>query len=339
MMTLQIVWFVLVAVLLAVYAMLDGFDLGVGTWHLFFKKDEERRALLNAVGPTWDGNEVWLLTGAGAIFAAFPHVYATVFSGLYLAMMLVLFALIFRAVSFEFRSKEDSPRWRRNFDIAFALGSMLPALLFGVAIGNMLRGIPLDANMHHTGTFLGLLNPYALLTGLMGFAMFALHGALFITLKTPPPMVQKAAGFAKIGWVAFVTLFVVQTIYTFVAYPHLTANFSAAPVLYIFPLLVVLSMALSGMWIFRKSFGRAFIASCTGIIMLWGVLGASLFPAMVTALDNPAHNLTIYNASSSELTLTVMLVLALLGVPVVIGYTIWAYHMFRGVVKPEHNVY
>jgi len=339
MMTLQIVWFILVAVLLAVYAMLDGFDLGVGIWHLWFKKDEERRALLNAVGPTWDGNEVWLLTGAGALFAAFPHVYATVFSGLYLAMMLVLFALIFRAVSFEFRSKEESPRWRKSFDISFALGSMLPALLFGVAMGNMLRGIPLDANMHHTGSFLGLLNPYALLTGLLGFVMFALHGALFITLKTPPAMVVRAAGFAKISWIAFVVLFVVQTIFTFVAYPHLTANFSAAPLLYIFPLLVVLATALSGLWIFKQSYGKAFIASCVSIVMLWALMGASLFPAMVTSLGNPGHNLTIYNASSSELTLTVMLVLALLGVPVVIGYTIWAYYMFRGVVKPEHNIY
>lgn len=339
MMTLQIIWFVLVAVLLAVYAMLDGFDLGVGFWHLWYKKDEERRALLNAVGPTWDGNEVWLLTGAGAIFAAFPHVYATVFSGLYLALMLVLFALIFRAVSFEFRSKEDSPRWRRNFDLAFAFGSMLPALLFGVAIGNMLRGIPLDENMNHVGSFFGLLNPYALLTGLLGFAMFALHGALFITLKTPQDMAVRAGGFARGAWIAFAALFVVLTAYTFAAYPHLTANFAAAPVLYIFPALTVAAIALSGLWTFKKSFGKAFIASSLGIVLLWGVVASSLFPAMVTALGNPANNLTIYNASSSELTLTVMLVLALLGVPVVIGYTIWAYRMFRGVVESEHNVY
>ena len=339
MMALQIVWFVLVAVLLAVYAMLDGFDLGVGIWHLWFKKDEERRALLNAVGPTWDGNEVWLLTGAGAIFAAFPHVYATVFSGLYLALMLVLFSLIFRAVSFEFRSKEDSPRWRGNFDLAFALGSMLPALLFGVAVGNMLRGIPLDDKMNFTGSFFGLLHPYPLLTGLLGFAMFALHGALFITLKTPQSMARRAGGFARISWVAFAVLFVVQTVYTFAAYPHLTANFAAAPVLYVFPVLAVAAIVLAGLWTFKSSYGKAFIASSLGIIMLWGVVAASLFPSMVTALDNPANNLTIYNASSSELTLTVMLVLALLGVPVVIGYTIWAYRMFRGVVEPEHNVY
>ena len=176
MLELQVTWYFLIGFLLTVYAVLDGFDLGVGFWHLFTKSDEDRRVLLNAVGPVWDGNEVWLITGGGALFAAFPHVYATVFSGMYLALMLVLYALIFRAVSMEFRSKDPSARWRAGWDAAFSLGSVVPALLFGVALGNLLRGLLLDATKTYVGGFFNLLNPYALLIGVVGLAMIATHG-------------------------------------------------------------------------------------------------------------------------------------------------------------------
>ena len=176
--TYQIIWFILVGVLLGGYALLDGFDLGVGFWHLFTKGDRARRIALTSIGPVWDGNEVWLLTGGGALFAAFPPVYATVFSGFYLAMMLVVISLIFRAVALEFRSKVEDERWRKAWDVAFSLGSILAALLFGVAVGNVLRGVPLDGEGNFTGTFFGLLNPYSLVFGLLSVAMVATHGAL-----------------------------------------------------------------------------------------------------------------------------------------------------------------
>jgi len=174
---LQVAWYFLIGLFLLVYAILDGFDLGVGFWYLFAKKEDHRRLLLNAIGPVWDGNEVWLLTGGAAIFAAFPQIYATVFSGFYLALMLVIFGLIFRAVSIEFRDKGESPGWRNFWGAAFGIGSILAALLFGVAVGNILRGLPLDEHGNFTGTFFTLLNPYALLIGLLGFVMFATHGA------------------------------------------------------------------------------------------------------------------------------------------------------------------
>lgn len=181
---LQVIWFILIGVLLLGYTILDGYDLGAGFWYLFTKKEAHKKAIINAIGPFWDGNEVWILTGGGAIFAAFPDVYATVFSGFYLALMLVLLALIFRAVPIEYRNQHDNPQWKKWWDLGFGLGSALPALLFGVALGNVVNGLPLDELINFTGNFFTLLNPYPLLFGLTGFAMFLTHGALYIQLKT-----------------------------------------------------------------------------------------------------------------------------------------------------------
>lgn len=325
---LQVVWFFLIGVLFVGYAVLDGFDLGVGIWHLFFKKDGERRALLNSIGPFWDGNEVWLLTAGGAMFAAFPGAYATVFSGFYLALMLVLFALIFRAVALEFRSKIDSPVWRARWDVAFAVGSILPALLYGVALGNILRGIPLSVGGDYTGTFFGLLNPYSLLIGLTGLAMFALHGALWIAVRIEGEPAERALGWAKSAWYAYASLFVLGSIWTLAAQPHLLANFRAAPVLWIIPLLAALAIVATGQYTRSKKALPAFIASSLSIAGLWGIVGASIFPNMVPATGDAALSLTIRNASSSHLTLTVMFIIALIGVPIVLGYTIWAYKTF-----------
>ena len=183
-MDLNIIWFLLIAVLLIGYAILDGFDLGVGVLHLFTKDENERRININSIAPVWDGNEVWLLTAGGALFAAFPIVYATVFSGFYLAFMLLLFALIFRAVSMEFRGKVDSPKWRSVWDWAFGLGSLLPALLYGVAIGNILRGIPINSEGYFTGNFFSLLNPYSILVGLLSLVLFTMHGSIYLSMKS-----------------------------------------------------------------------------------------------------------------------------------------------------------
>lgn len=327
---LQVIWFVLIGVLLAGYAILDGFDLGVGFWHLFTKKEAERRTLLNAIGPVWDGNEVWLLTGGAAIFAAFPHVYATVFSGMYLALILVLLALIFRAVSVEFRSKEPSRRWRNSWDVAFALGSVIPALLFGVALGNIMRGLPLNLDWTFTGTFYTLLNPYALLIGLVGFAMIITHGALYIALKTEGGLAAQAEKWAQGSWWVYVLLFLVGTLVTALTQPHLLENYFRFPLLWLLPIAVLIVIVLTGVFNRLKQPRKAFASSALSIAGCMSLVGVSLFPRIVPALGRPALSLTVANASSSELTLLAMLILALIGMPVVIGYTIWAYRTLGG---------
>ena len=336
---LQIIWFVLIGVLLIGYAILDGFDLGVGFWHLFAKKDAERKTLLNAIGPVWDGNEVWLLTGGAAVFAAFPHVYATVFSGFYLALMLVILALIFRAVSVEFRNKEPSQRWRSSWDAAFALGSVVPALLFGVALGNIMRGLPLDLDWTFTGTFLTLLNPYALLIGLTGFAMIITHGALYITLKTEGSLAAQAGKWAQGSWWAYTLLFLVSTVFTATTQQHLLKNFLRIPALWVLPAAIFIVIGLISVFNRLGWPHLAFIASSVSIAGCMSLVGVSLFPRIVPALERPALSLTVANASSSELTLLVMLILALIGMPIVIGYTIWAYRTFGGKAKAEPDGY
>ncbi|RJO67529.1 MAG: cytochrome d ubiquinol oxidase subunit II [Myxococcales bacterium] len=338
-MTLQIIWFFLVAVLIIGYAILDGFDLGVGFWHFFAKDDREQRTLIQSIGPFWDGNEVWLLTGGGAIFAAFPPVYATVFSGFYLALMLVLFALIFRAVAIEMRNQEESRRWRKAWDVAFGLGSSLPALLFGVALGNILRGLPLNAHGDYTGGFFGLLNPYSLLIGLVGFAMLAVQGALWIALKTENSLQARAFGWAKVSWIGFAALFVAGTIASLFTQPQHLSNYGAAPVLWLLPILAVLAIGATGFLVFRKDEWKAFLASSVSIALMLGLAAAAIFPNLVPALDDPGLSLTIYNASSSQLTLTAMLIIALIGMPLVLAYTIWVYRFFKGKVRVDEAGY
>jgi cytochrome d ubiquinol oxidase subunit II len=336
---LQITWFFLVGVLLTGYAILDGFDLGVGFWYLRTKKEEERSVLRAAIGPFWDGNEVWLLTGGGALFAAFPPVYATVFSGFYLALMLVLFALIFRAVSLEMRDKNESPRWRAAWDLAFGLGSTVAALLFGVALGNILRGVPLDAEGRFAGTFLGLLNPYALLVGLLGLAMILTHGALYIVLKSEGELAAKAQGWAARSSLIYLVLFLVASVMTVATQPQLLANLEATPVLWLVSVMALVLVAATA-WLSRQQKpGKAFTVSCLSIAALMATAGASLFPRLVPAINDPALSLTAFNASSSQLTLWTMLVLAIIGVPLVLTYTIWIYRVFAGKAVAEGEGY
>ncbi len=336
---LQITWFFLIGVLLTGYAILDGFDLGVGIWHLFARKDEDRRRLLNAIGPVWDGNEVWLITGGGAIFAAFPHVYATVFSGMYLALLLVLLGLILRAVSLEFRSKVASPGWRRTWDVAFAVGSALPALLFGVAMGNLLRGLPLSADKEFAGTFLGLLNPYALLIGVLGFAMFATHGAVYVVLKTDGELSERAKGWAARAWVVYLALFAVAVVATLATQRQLLANYRTMPFLWVIPVVAGVGIVMTGVRNRKDQAGPAFVWSALSIAGLMAMCGSGLFPSLVPALGEPALSLTVANASSSPLTLKVMLIVALVGMPLVLIYTAWAYRTFSGKVQVTTDVY
>jgi cytochrome d ubiquinol oxidase subunit II len=334
---LQDVWFLLIGVLLIGYAILDGFDLGVGVLHLFAKNEQERRISLNAIGPVWDGNEVWLLTGGGALFAAFPVVYATVFSGFYLALMLLLMALIMRAVSMEFRGKVNAQGWKRVWDTLFGVGSLLPAVLFGVAYGNILRGIPLNADGVFTGSFLGLLNPYAILVGVLSLATLVMHGAVYLTLKTDGQLQDRLAGYASRAWYAVVALYVIATAATVYVSPFLFAGILTNFFFWLSALLVIGATYYVRVMVKTKRFFKAFLASSATITGMIGVSASSLFPRLVPSLTNLSYSLTVRNASSSELTLTVMLVIALIGMPLVITYSIIIHRVFRGrvVISPE----
>ena len=336
-MTLQTIWFVLIFVLLAGYAILDGFDLGVGVLHLVFTRDErERRAALQAIGPVWDGNEVWLLTAGGALFAAFPAVYATVFSGFYLALVLLLVALMGRAVAIEFRSKVESPAWRRAWDAVFGLGSAATALLLGVAIGNVLRGVPISAAGDYTGTFAGLLNPFALLVGVLTLAAFAWHGAIYLAGKTDGPMHQRLARLALPIGGATGTLYATVVAASLKASPLLWQN--GVLVWALFPL--VLAGVGAAMELARRGrFGLALAASSATIGAMVAQAGAALFPRLAPSSTDPAYSLTIANASSTPGTLRVMLIIALVGMPLVLAYTIWAHRVFKGKVTVTDEGY
>ena len=336
MIDLNITWFLLVGVLIIGYAILDGFDLGVGVIQLFTKDENERKININAIGPVWDGNEVWLLTGGGALLAAFPIVYATVFSGFYLAFMLLLYFLIFRAVSFEFRKFSESPQAKKRWDLAFAIGSFGPALLYGVAIGNVMRGLPIeiiDGKIVSHITFIGILNPYSLLIGVLGLVMFVMHGAIYLTLKTTGEHQQKMIEWANKSWMGFVVLYVISTLTTIFVAPYLFDGMLKNPLFWVLFILLLSSILYIPVGLKAKRFGYTFLASALNIASLIGLFAVSLFPRLVpSSMDLANYSLTIYNASSTPRTLQTMLIIALIGVPIVLIYTIFIYRIFRGKV-------
>lgn len=326
-MDLQTVWFVLITVLFSGFFLLEGFDYGVGTLLPFLgKQDKERRLMINTIGPVWDGNEVWLLTAGGAMFAAFPNWYATLFSGFYLALFVILLALIVRAVAFEFRSKDIRPGWRRLWDAAIFFGSAAPALLWGVAVANIVRGVPIDANMHYTGTFFDMLNPYALLGGLVTLSIFVLHGALFLQLKTEGVVRERAQQTARKAWLpvlVIVLAFVIMSAFQTDMFAAFGLVKFAALGIAVVALLATIAM------IYRQRYGLAFIGTSVAIISIVVLLFATLFPRVMPSSLGAAFDLTIYNASSSQYTLTVMTIIALTLLPIVLAYQAWTYWVFR----------
>ena len=338
-MDLNTTWFLLIGVLLVGYAILDGFDLGVGVLHLFTRDEQERRININAVGPVWDGNEVWLLTAGGAMFAAFPILYATVFSGFYLAFMLLLFALIFRAVSFEFRGQVDCPKWRGVWDWAFGVGSLVPALLYGVAVGNVLHGLPIEADGSLNISFLAMLNPYSLLVGVLSLALFTMHGAAFLAAKTDGAQQERAGKWVTGAWMAVVVLYLGATAATIFVSPYLFEGMLGSPIFWI--LLIVLLGAIVNipLAVGAGKFGRAFLSSAAMIFAMVALTGTSLYPRWVPSTVNLDHSLTIYNASSTPRTLMVMLIIALIGLPIVLVYTAFVYRVFWGKVQIAEDSY
>jgi cytochrome d ubiquinol oxidase subunit II len=338
-MDLNLIWFVLVGVLFTGYVILDGFDLGVGTLHLLARKDQHRRLFLNSIGPVWDGNEVWLVTGGGALFAAFPEAYATVFSGFYLAFMLLLCALIFRAVAIEFRSKETWAWWRSMWDVAFSLGSILSSFLIGVAMGNIVLGIPLDANHEFAGTFLGLLNPYSIFLGVTTVFLFATHGAIYLVMKNEGELHDLVRSWIRPLIGIFLTLFIIFNLLTLVYVPHVLEVVRTRPFIMVTVTLSVLLVMNVPRELSRRRDFPAFLSSCGAMIFLMATFGLTYFPYMVLSMPNPENSLTIYNAASSPKTLGIMLIIALIGVPIVLAYTASIYWIFRGKTKLTSHSY
>jgi cytochrome d ubiquinol oxidase subunit II len=338
--TLAVIWFGLEGVLLMGYAILDGFDLGVGILHPFVpRNDRERRIAINSIGPVWDGNEVWLVTFGGALFAAFPEAYATVFSGFYLAFMLLLAALIARAVSMEFRSKVASERWRGFWDWTFFGGSAAAALLFGVAVGNAMIGLPLDQSGNFTGTLLDQLAPYPILVGLMTVAMLAMHGGLYLYLKTEGEFQERLRDWLWRSWGVFLVLYMLTTMYTLALIPRATANFERWPWAALVVVASVLAVANIPRSLHWGQPWRAFLSSCAVIATMVMLFGLALFPNLVTASNDPALSVTIFTAASSAKTLTIMLIIAGIGMPFVLAYTGIIYWAFRGKVKLDDHSY
>jgi len=326
-MQLSELWFILIAVLFIGFFFLEGFDYGVGILLPFVSKtDTERRVVVNSIGPVWDANEVWLLTAGGAMFAAFPHWYATMFSGFYLPLFLILMGLIVRGVAFEFRSKVEDERWRKTWDYAIFIGSLLPAILFGVAFANIVRGLAIDASMNYVGSFFDLLNPYALLGGLVTLALFVLHGALFLELKVDDPIRQRVQGLLRPTWAAALVLTVLFVAFSAVDTP-MFASVNAVQVIAL--LVAVVSLLTAGLYVFRRRYGLAFIANGLTIVAVVVLLFSSLFPNVMPSSIDPAFSLTVYNASSTPYTLSIMTGIALFFVPLVLLYQGWTYWVFR----------
>ncbi|MDR6841368.1 cytochrome d ubiquinol oxidase subunit II [Pseudoxanthomonas sacheonensis] len=373
--TLRLIWWLLLGILLIGFAVMDGFDLGVGTLlPAVARTDAERRLVLNVVGPVWEGNQVWLIVGGAAIFAAFPALYAVSFSGFYLAMFLILFALILRPVGFKFRSKVEDKRWRAVWDWGLFIGGFVPALVFGVAMGNVLLGAPFHFDdtlrIYYTGGFFALLSPFAVLCGLVSVSMLVAHGAAMLTIKTDGPVAMRARRYGSLAALATAVLFVLAGIWVAFGITGHTivgvadtaaasnplfkqvasatggwmANYQAMPWTWIFPVLGVLGALLSALLLRAGRGGSAFLASALAIASIILTEGVAVFPFLLPSSTHPSSSLTLWDSSSSHLTLFVMLVVTCLFLPLIILYTSWVYRVLRGKVSPEsleqnHNSY
>ncbi len=332
-MELSLVWFILIAVLWTGYLVLEGFDFGVGMLMPFVaKNDQGRRVALNTIGPVWDGNEVWLLTAGGATFAAFPEWYATLFSGFYLPLLLILLALIVRAVAIEYRGKIDDTQWRRRWDLAIIVSAWVPAILWGVAFGNIVRGVPIDSASQYTGNFFTLLNPFSLLGGVVTLMLFLSHGAIFLSLKTAGEISERSQELAKRFSLAAIVLAGAWAVWAQLAY-SVTWTWAAVG---------VAAIALVATWwsAVKERFGYAFIFNAVAIIAAVVLIFGSLYPDVMPSSTDPAFSLTVHNASSSDYTLKVMTWVAALLTPVVLAYQAWTYWVFRKRLSvdsiPEH---
>lgn len=332
-------WFLIIGALFSGYAILDGFDLGAGAWHLFFKEDRSRKIALNAVGPVWDGNEVWLVIGGGALFAGFPEAYATLFSAMYVPFILFLGFLIFRAVSIEFRGKEPMKWWRDIWDVSYSVSSGMLALLLGVVLGNVLIGISMNEQYVFTGHWIEFLNPYSLAVGLTTLALFMVHGAIYLTMKTEGRLFEQVARLLWRAILFFVLTFILVTVISVIFFPHLTDRLLSQPVLFIVPALAFLSIANVPRLASKGKYLRSFIFSSLSLSFLLILVAIELYPVIILDRGDLASSMSIYDAASSDKALGVMLTIVAIGFPLVILYTVFVYRTFWGKVKLDDTSY
>lgn len=337
---LEFGWFTIFVFLIVGYAILDGFDLGVGMLHLFAKEDRERRLMLNSIGPVWDGNEVWFVTAGGALFAGFPDIYATMLSAFYIPVMLLLFGLILRAVAIEFRSKQPMGWWRQTWDILFFIGSILITFMLGLIMGNLIRGIPLDHQKEFIGTMETIFNPYAFLVGFLTISLFAMHGSIYILMKTEGEFHNKMRSWIQPCMIFFILMYAVTTMTTLIYMPHMIQTFHERPVFFLIAIINILMVANIPREILHGRDDRAFASSCFNIVCLIGLYALGSYPRVIRAINDPENlSLTIFNSSSSKLTLEILFLMALIGFPLVIAYTTAVYYIFRGKVKIDRHSY
>ncbi len=332
-------WFLVIGGVFTGYAILDGFDLGAGALHLFFKKETSRRIALNAIGPVWDGNEVWLVIGGGALFAGFPAVYAAVFSAFYVPFMLFLTMLIFRAISIEFRSKEPMAWWRRLWDISYCLSSAAIAFLLGVVLGNLLLGIPIDARGNFNGSLLYFLNPYSVMVGITTLSLFMMHGAIYLVMKTEDRLYAKLTIMVRNTTIFFSISILLLSFYTLLYIPHLSHKIRDNNWMFFIPVAMVFAIANITRMVAKRQYRFAFVSSAVTVSLLLIIVAVELYPNMVLSTADPAWNLTVYNSSSSEKSLGIMLLVAAIGVPLVVAYTTFVFWTFKGKVRLDDMSY
>jgi cytochrome d ubiquinol oxidase subunit II len=330
-MSLADLWFVLFILIIAAYLILDGFDLGVGVLHpVVARNDEERRVVLNSIGPIWDGNEVWLVVGGGVLFGAFPIVYAALTSGFYFAIMLLLLGLILRTVAIEFRSKLAPSRWRSLWDAVFSLSSVALALLLGVALGNIVSGVPINAQGDVTASLVDLLHPFALLVGLATVAMVTMHGGLYLHLKTEGELQARIRRTLPRAMAAFAVLALIAGAWTFIEGHQIGDAYRETPLLFVFPGLAAAAFVAAGLYLRRDREGLAFLASAAMIGFVLVAVGVGMYPNLLISTTDPAFSMTTSNAASADNTLTILLIVAIIGLPFVFAYTAGVYYIFRG---------
>ncbi|MBV8255119.1 MAG: cytochrome d ubiquinol oxidase subunit II [Chitinophaga sp.] len=332
-------WFLVIGGLITGYGVLDGFDLGAGALHLFFNKEESRRLVLNAIGPVWDGNEVWLVIAGGALFAGFPLVYGVLFSTFYIPFMLFLVALIFRAISIEFRSKEPWKWWRKMWDISYCVSSILITFLLGLVLGNLIHGMPFNKEHEFTGNLLTFFNPYAVLIAFTTLALFMLHGAIYLVMKTENRLYAKLTIMVNNCSKFFILCFILTSMATLIYVPHMTASFKHHPELFILPLIAVLILLNIKRNIDSRKYYTAFVYSSIIIACLLILFAIGLYPNIIISSTDPANSISIYAAASSAKSLKVMLIIAAIGTPLVLSYTIFVFWTFRGKVKLNEMSY
>ncbi|MGA8164769.1 MAG: cytochrome d ubiquinol oxidase subunit II [Waddliaceae bacterium] len=337
--SLEVIWFVIIVILLTGFAILDGFDLGVGMFHLFSKEDEERRVMLNTIGPVWDGNEVWLVTAGGALFAGFPFAYATLCSGFYIPLMVFLSGIIFRAVAIEFRSKQPMAWWRWLWDVLFSLASLIIALGLGLVMGNLIVGIPLDEHKEFYGEFASFLHPHALMVAILAVALFGMHGVIYVLMKTEGKLHDKMREWVNPAIIVFIICYAVTTVATLIYFPYMSEVIQQRPIFFLIVIVNILAVANIPREVYLGKDGRAFLSSCLNIICLMTLYALGTYPNIIRASNNPEYSLTIWNAGSSQITLQILLLIVIISIPLVLGYTSMIYYVFRGKVKLDSTSY